>query len=246
MEYEQTPEEKLVDDLVGLDSSESENLKTVLSISRSRTELKEIVHEALKNGASVNEIQKVYKENLARLNPSYRKVFGIKKENKESRHTIDISTCVIPTLVILVLVIGGIYSIFFMEYEIDSFNKHEVAGISFNIPSEYELNKTGDKGDAFFTNFISEYEVRYDDITDTKYINLLVNVYKNKSVQQVVSEISSEGWDARSETYGKYTVYILGRFGHDGGWFIFEKDGKTVAFHCERNYIIQNIEKIIS
>jgi len=113
MAFEQTPEEKLVDKFVGLDFLESENLKNVLSISSSRRELKDIVQEAWRNGASVSEIQKVYDENLARLNPSYA---GLDPSNNKENESIkeifsswswgEYAICAIPTIIILALVIG--------------------------------------------------------------------------------------------------------------------------------------------
>jgi hypothetical protein len=49
-----------------------------------------------------------------------------------------------------------------------------------------------------------------------------------------------------NDSYGKYSGYRLERFGYEGGWFIFEKDKKTIALYYERKAIKDNIEKIIS
>ena len=63
---EKSPEEKLVKKLVGGFLS-SNNLLVVLKDTRSQDRLKDIVTSAWKNGASAQDIQKVYDENLARL-----------------------------------------------------------------------------------------------------------------------------------------------------------------------------------
>ena len=63
---EKSPEEKLVRELVG-NFWVSDNLIEVLNSPTSQSELQKIVKEAWKNGASANEIQKVYDENLARF-----------------------------------------------------------------------------------------------------------------------------------------------------------------------------------
>jgi hypothetical protein len=137
-----------------------------------------------------------------------------------------------------------------MEYEHTDFNEFEINGLSFNIPTDYELKDSGETGDAFFSKFVHEYDSTYTSNGRTrtveKTININAYVYKTKSVQQVVSTISSEGWDAKNDSYGSYSGYKLERFGHEGGWFVFEKDGKTVALYWERKAIGQNIEKIIN
>ena len=62
-----TPEEKLVNELVGSGLFTSKSLRTVLNEPVAIGELQNIVQEAWKNGASVDLIQSVYDENLARL-----------------------------------------------------------------------------------------------------------------------------------------------------------------------------------
>ena len=64
---EKSPEEKLVKELVGGFLS-SDNLLKVLDNHKSQDRLKDIVTESWKNGASAYDIQKVYDENLLRLN----------------------------------------------------------------------------------------------------------------------------------------------------------------------------------
>jgi len=240
---EKTPEEELVDKLVGSGSQKSDNLKKVLKSSLSRNELQEIVQGAWKNGDSVSEIRKVYVDNLVKFKSS-------DEEINESEPLYKNVTCIIPTIISICLVVGVIYSIFFMPYTYTSFNEFEIDGISFNIPSDYELATAGEDGDTFFNKYITEYTTYYyggDGNSEeiTKHINLEVYVYKNKSVQQVVSSISSEGWSVHDSSYGTYSGYELGRPLFDGCWFIFEKDGKTVAFYCERKAIKDNIERII-
>ena len=62
-----TPEEKLVNDLVGSGLFTSKNLRAVLDEPVAIGELQSIVQETWKNGASAALIQSVYDENLARL-----------------------------------------------------------------------------------------------------------------------------------------------------------------------------------
>ncbi|MDR2967588.1 MAG: hypothetical protein LBU74_06535 [Methanobacteriaceae archaeon] len=239
---EKTPEEELVDKLVGSGSQKSDNLKKVLKSSFSRNELQEIVQGAWKNGNSISEIRKVYVDNLVKFKSS-------DEEINESEPLYKNVTFLIATIIIICLVVGGIYSIFFMQYTYTSFNEFEIDGVSFNIPSDYELSAAGEDGDSFFNKYITEYTMYYGDGEDreeiTKYINLEVYVYKNKSVQQVISSISSEGWSVHNTSYGTYSGYELEHPMFEGCWFIFKKDGKTVAFYCERKAIKDNIERII-
>ena len=116
--FKKSPEEKLVDELVGSGFLICDNLSDVLISPVSQNELQEIVKGAWKNGASVSEIQRVYDENLLRL-----KSFDYSSENKEDNaqkesEKFNVLRYKIVILVIFVLLIvgGGIYSIFFISH----------------------------------------------------------------------------------------------------------------------------------
>lgn len=238
-----SPEEKLVDKLVGSDTSGSDNLKKVLNSSILRKELQNIVQGEWVNGASVSEIRKVYVENLIRLKSL--------PENKEPE-SLPLSKNVgfiLITLIIGGLIVGGIYGIFFLPVTTYSFNEFVTDGVAFNIPTDYELNGTGENGDAFFTKYVYEYTTSYGEKSEnsiTKYRYIEIYVYKNKSVQQIVSNISSDGWNVHNASYGNYQGYRLERPLFEGCWFIFVKDGKTVGVYCDTKYARENMKGIIS
>lgn len=109
------------------------------------------------------------------------------------------------------------------------FNKVTIGGVTFNISSKFELYNATETKDAF-VNIYSHYYTYGNDGPSTRYIT--ISVYKNKSVQQVVSNIStSDGIDAKAVTYGKHSGYWFNEdlFKSRSYYFIFEKDGKTVA-----------------
>ncbi|KZX11636.1 hypothetical protein [Methanobrevibacter filiformis] len=62
-----TPEEELVDELVGLTWRSSDNLREVLLDNVKRADLENAVKKVWKNGGSVYDIQKVYDETLEKL-----------------------------------------------------------------------------------------------------------------------------------------------------------------------------------
>lgn len=265
---EKTPEERLVDELVGSGSSARGTLMNVFpDNAAARAELHEIVQKAWKNGASVSEIQRVYDDNFLRLKreeiePSSKNnedVAEIKHSLKEKEEYIPFyKKYMLPigVLSFVFLVFGVVsYGLFFMEHTYTDFNEFEIAGLSFNIPTDYELSATGENGDVFFNKFFDKYNTtsssrtgsgRTRTTTTEHTVFIEAYVYKSKSVQQVVSSISSEGWGVHNASYGKYSGYRLERFGHYGGWFIFEKNGKTVALYYEQKAIKDNMEKIIS
>jgi len=268
-----SPEKELVDELVGSGVVSSDNLRKVLDDPVAMAELKEIVQKAWKNGASLGEILKVYDDNLRRLRSSSQGIedslnlenegvevdsLNHEKDDVEIKHPLnekeeyfplsshDKLKLLIASLAIIALVVGGIYSIFFMQYTYTSFNEFEIDGVSFNIPSDYKLSTSGEDEDTFYNGYFTTYTSSSRGSSRTTNIYIRIFVYKNKSVQQVVSSISSEGWDVHEASYGNYSGYRLEQFLFEGCWFIFEKDGKTVAFYCERKAIKDNIERIIS
>jgi hypothetical protein len=265
---EKIPGEQLVDELVGSGPSAKGNLNNLFpDNSAARAELQEIVQMAWINGASVSEIQRIYDDNLLRLKKEEFEHSSIFKEEgaeikpslkeKEGSGSFYKKHMVPIGVISFVLVVFGVvsYGLFFMEYTYADFNEFEVDGILLNIPTEYKLTATGENGGAFFNKYFNKYNTtsssrtgsgRTRTTTTEHTVFIEAYVYKSKSVPQVVSSISSEGWDVYNTSYGNYSGYRLERFGHYGGWFIFEKEGKTVALYYDQKAIKDNMEKIIT
>ncbi len=263
---EKSPEEKLVDELVGSGFSVRGNLIDVLDSRSARIELQEIVQEAWKKGASVIEIQKVYDENLTRLRSlsenkehntiknskegplSGNKEYSTAKNLKEEPEPVSLREkliYIIGIIIVLSVIVGPItYLIFFSPAEEVNFNDATIGGLEFKIPNMYKLYDTNENRDAFFNTYKHEHHTRHDAANSVSYLEIYV--YKSKSVQQVVSSISSEGWYVHNASYGDYSGYRLERPVFKGCWFIFKKNGKTIGIYGSNQFIRDNMKKIIN
>ena len=101
MQGEKTPEEKLVDELVG-EGFFYNQFNELANDQGAKRELYNIVTKAWKNGASVSEIQQVYDENLLTL----KSPLGISKKSR-SKLLLEIFSALIAIFIIIVL--SGIY-----------------------------------------------------------------------------------------------------------------------------------------
>lgn len=242
-------EEKLVDELVGSGSKKSDNLKKVLNSDFAIDELQKIVKEAWQNGYSANDIQKVYDDNLKRLENSYKEIEARSKYNgdDESLKSLLITaflenkkTCILTIVVLVGLFIGGgVIPSFFGGVEFD----HEVEVGDFNFyipPGDYQL--TDYKNTKEYVTKTYEYEYRETETdshgtrTTTNYHDIMqIIVYKEKSTSDVLKSYKSESdkWELKNGViYGNYTGTVVsekGWFGLTPRWFIFTKNGKTVA-----------------
>ena len=90
-----TPESELVDKLVGSGFLYGDVLDAVLTKPSLKTELHTIVRKAWKDGASTEEIQRVYDENLARIkayNDDYDPFDSFAKYNEVDAVSADLTT----------------------------------------------------------------------------------------------------------------------------------------------------------
>lgn len=148
-------------------------------------------------------------------------------------------------LILFVVVAGAIYGIFFLPSADgnETFEKITLGGVTFNIPPDYTFLDSNETADAFVNKY-EDFIYRNGDRTKDY---LEIYVYKNMSVQQVVSNISSsEKITAQAKSYGNYSGYW---FDHDlfkfkNYFFIFEKDGKTVGISFSSPYQDKVIENL--
>jgi len=242
----ESPEEKLVNELVGTGSGSTNNLSHALDSSSSQKELKDIVKEAWKNGASCGEIQKVYDENLHRLRSANEKT-----EDSSNKHGfLDNLPSNLAKAAISIVVIGIICYIVFLSvdlslfgiYDETNYNEANIGGVTLNIPGEFILEKSGENEMSFYKVFVAYREYggdnnNRDEYTPTSYVTEVVeiHVYKNKSLEDVLSSLSpSAGWYIHQNvSYGDYLGFQANLKGYPD-LFVFENNGNTFGIHVSK------------
>lgn len=244
---EKTPEKTLVDEIW-------QEINLMLSVMSEKGALLKIVEKAYKEGASCEEIRRVYEENL----PNYQRKADAEIERQKAVGSEPLTLkdklkAFGIIAVIVIMIIGLVYLIFFMPREL-SYEEISVGGLTFNIPQGYVLTDLGEDS-------VSAYQ-KYEDVParhDSKKYNtptyyLEIYVFYDTTVEQVIFEQKfDDDWKIeRDIAYGKYVGVrvdvIVQPFGNTSPqWYIFEKDGKTVALNLDNEAVFKHgIEKIIN
>jgi len=247
MKKEKTPEKKLVDEIW-------EEIILVLAETGEKVELNRIVETAWKNGASCDEIQRVFEENLPRYkrkpDDEIERLRALAtepftpEEKKKILKWVAIGVAALAAIIVLAVISRP-------EAFGSRFEETSVDGISFNIPNPFLLADTGENLTYYYKEF--QYE---DEIEEDKYYTYSLDIYvfKDLTVDQALSYFEFDsGWKInRDITYGDYSgvrvdIIVMPLRNKVPQWFIFEKDGKAVAIFTDEEWIFKKwMEAIIN
>jgi len=127
-------------------------------------------------------------------------------------------------VIIAIIVVIGILVSIFVYLNLDA--ETDIDGITFNIPIDYGLSDSGENENSFYKRYTDEFGAI-----------IQIYVYKTKSLEEVLSDFRStesqkNGWNIdQNISFGNYSGVQVNWRGSPY-FFIFEKDGRTVAIHA--------------